>query len=113
MSQDDIKLNIHDAFNDEPEVKSAAPAPGSGNPTLPIAAVVIGVLGLVLGIAVSWILSVVAGIVAIVLGALAKKKASPRPKLALAGIVLGILDILSSALLVALFLYKLASIGLL
>ena len=62
---------------------------------------------------VSWILSVIAGIVAIVLGVVARKQASPRLGLALAGIVIGVLCILSSLALVGIYLLKLKNMGLL
>lgn len=113
MPHDDIKQSIHDAFDDEPEKTTVPPAPGSGNPALPIASLVMGIVGIVLGTAVSWFLSVIAGIIAIVLGLLARKKASPRLRLANVGIVLGILDIVSSTALVVLFLQRLSSLGLL
>lgn len=69
MSQEDIKQSIHDAFDeDDPSPAKRAPKPGSGNPGLPIASLIFAVAGAILGGYVSWILSVIAGIVAIVLG---------------------------------------------
>lgn len=113
MPHDDIKQSIHDAFDDEPEEVTAPPVPGSGNPALPIASLVVSLAGLVLGVIASWILSVAAGIAAIVLGLRARKKASPRLGLAYAGIALGVLNIMGSAVLVVLFLQRLSSLGLL
>ena len=55
----------------------------------------------------------IAGVVAIILGIMARKQASPRLGLALAGIVIGALCILSSLALVGIYLFKLKSMGLL
>ena len=87
--------------------------PGSGNPGLPIASLIFAVAGAILGGYVSWILSVIAGIVAIVLGVVARKQASPRLGLALAGIAIGVLCVLSSLALVGIYLFKLKNMGLL
>ena len=90
MSQEDIKQSIHDAFDEnDQDVKKPVPKPGSGNPGLPIASLVFAVAGGILGGYVSWILSVIAGAVAIVLGIMARKQASPRLGLALTGIIIG------------------------
>lgn len=114
MSQEDIKQSIHDAFDeDDPSPAKRAPKPGSGNPDLPIASLIFAIAGAILGGYVSWILSVIAGIVAIVLGVVARKQASPRLGLALAGIVIGVLCILSSLALVGIYLLKLKNMGLL
>lgn len=114
MSQEDIKQSIHDAFDeDDPSPAKRAPKPASGNPGLPIASLIFAVAGTILGGYVSWILSVIAGIVAIVLGVVARKQASPRLGLALAGIVIGALCILSSLALVGIYLLKLKNMGLL
>ena len=103
MSQEDIKQSIHDAFDeDDPSPAKRAPKPGSGNPGLPIASLIFAVAGAILGGYVSWILSVIAGIVAIVLGVVARK-----------GIVIGVLCILSSLALVGIYLLKLKNMGLL
>lgn len=111
MSQEDIKQSIHDAFDeDDPSPAKRAPKPGSGNPGLPIASLIFAVAGAILGGYVSWILSVIAGIV---LGVVARKQASPRLGLALAGIVIGVLCILSSLALVGIYLLKLKNMGLL
>ena len=114
MSQEDIKQSIHDAFDeDDPSPAKRAPKPGSGNPGLPIASLIFAVAGAILGGCVSWILSVIAGIVAIVLGVVARKQASPRLGLALAGIVIGVLCILGSLALVGIYLLQLKNMGLL
>lgn len=114
MSQEDIKQSIHDAFDDDDQnATKRAPKPGSGNPGLPIASLIFAVAGAILGGYVSWILSVIAGVVAIILGIMARKQASPRLGLALAGIVIGALCILSSLALVGIYLLKLKSMGLL
>ena len=111
MSQEDIKQSIHDAFDeDDPIPAKRAPKPGSGNPGLPIASLIFAVAGAILGGYVSWILSVIAGIV---LGVVARKQASPRLGLALAGIAIGVLCILSSLALVGIYLFKLKDMGLL
>ena len=103
MSQEDIKQSIHDAFDeDDPSPAKRAPKPGSGNPGLPIASLIFAIAGAILGGYVSWILSVVA-----------RKQASPRLGLALAGIVIGVLCILSSLALVGIYLLKLKNMGLL
>ena len=114
MSQEDMKQSFHDAFDeDDPSPAKRAPKPGSGNPCLPIASLIFAVAGAILGGYVSWILSVIAGIVAIVLGVVARKQASPRLGLALAGIAIGALCILSSLALVGIYLFKLKDMGLL
>lgn len=114
MSQEDIKQSVHDAFDeDDQDTQKPAPKPGSGNPGLPIASLIFAIAGGVLGGYVSWILSVIAGIVAIVLGVMARKQASPRLGLALAGIVIGALCIISSLALVGIYLFQLKSMGLL
>lgn len=114
MSQEDIKQSIHAAFDEnDQDVKKPVPKPGSGNPGLPIASLVFAVAGGILGGYVSWILSVIAGAVAIVLGIMARKQASPRLGLALTGIIIGALCIISSLALVGIYLFKLKSMGLL
>lgn len=114
MSQEDIKQSIHDAFDDDDQnAQKPAPKPGSGNPGLPIASLIFAIAGGILGGYVSWILSVIAGIVAIVLGVMARKQASPRLGLALAGIIIGALCIISSLALVGIYLFQLKSMGLL
>lgn len=113
MAHEDIKTSIHDAFDGEPVPSASKPAPGSGNPGLPVACLIFAVAGAILGIFVSWMLSVVAGIVAIALGLVARKQAAPRMGLAWAGIALGALCVLGSILLVVIYAVQLANLGLL
>lgn len=84
-----------------------------GNPGLPVASVIFGVVGIILGGYVSWLLSVLAGIIAIALAVFARKQNSPWPAVARAGLVMGIIDIVASIALVGIVLWRLASIGLL
>lgn len=113
MSHEEIKTSIHDAFDEEPTGPAPTPAPGSGNPGLPVACLIFAVAGAILGVFVSWMLSVVAGIVAIALGIMARKQASPHRGLTRAGMVLGAVCILGSVLLVVIYAVQLASLGLL
>lgn len=86
--------------------------PAYGNPGLPVASVIFGIVGLILGGYVSWLLSVLAGIVAIALSIFARKQNSPWPAVARAGLVMGIVDIVASVALVGIVLWRLSSIGL-
>lgn len=87
--------------------------PLPGNPGLSIAAVIFGVVGIILAVFVSWALSVVAGVVAVVLGHMAKRRNSPHQKAALAGQVMGFICIVANTALVLLYIYQLMSLGIL
>lgn len=84
-----------------------------GNPGLSIASVIFGIAGVILALWVSWILSVIVGIVAMALGIMARRQHAPYPKAALAGQVLGLICILANTLLVVVYVYQLMSLGLL
>ena len=88
---------------------SEEPAPG--NPGLSIATIIFGVVGVILALWVSWILSVIAGIVAIVLGRMASRQNAPYPRAILAGKVLGVICIFANAFMVFTYVAYLMSLG--
>lgn len=98
--------------SDSTEAPDEQDAPAYGNPGLPVASVIFGIVGLILGGYVSWLLSVLAGIVAIALSIFARKQNSPWPAVARVGLVMGIIDIVASIALVLIVLWRLSSIGL-
>ena len=108
----DESVGEHDG-SDGAEAPESQDAPAYGNPGLPVASVIFGIVGLILGGYVSWLLSVLAGIVAIALSIFARKQNSPWPAVARAGLVMGIVDIVASIALVGIVLWRLSSIGLL
>ncbi len=87
--------------------------PAPGNPGLSIATIIFGVVGVILALWVSWILSVIAGIVAIVLGRMASRQNAPYPRAILAGKVLGVICIFANAFMVFTYVAYLMSLGVL
>lgn len=85
----------------------------AGNPGLSIATIIFGVVGVILALWVSWILSVIAGIVAIVLGRMASRQNAPYPRAILAGKVLGVICIFANAFMVFTYVAYLMSLGVL
>ncbi len=73
----------------------------------------VGVIGVILAIFVSWILSVLAGIIALALAQLAASKHAPYPAAIRAGRILGVLCIVANIALVAIYIYQLMSLGVL
>lgn len=95
--------NPHDA--------ASTPAPKGDTPALPIAAILFAAAGILLGLKVSWLLSVLAGIAAIATGLISHKRACPHLALAKVGIALGALDVIGSLGLVIYVVVTMASIG--
>lgn len=99
----------------EPEPVEEALGTGAeepaGNPGLSIATIIFGVVGVILALWVSWILSVIAGIVAIVLGRMASRQNAPYPRAILAGKVLGVICIFANAFMVFTYVAYLMSLG--
>lgn len=73
----------------------------------------VGVIGVILAIFVSWILSVLAGIIALALAQLAASKHAPYPVAIRAGRILGVLCIVANIAMVAIYIYQLMSLGVL
>lgn len=90
---------------------TSAEEPAPGNPGLSIATIIFGVVGVILALWVSWILSVIAGIVAIVLGRMASRQNAPYPRAILAGKVLGVICIFANAFMVFTYVAYLMSLG--
>lgn len=93
------------------EAKRPASTPTT-SPALSIASAILAVIGLVLGYGFSWMVCVVLGIAAVLLGTTAHRKQAPMLALAKLGIALGVLGILASFVLVAIVTYQLLSLGL-
>ena len=85
----------------------------AGTPGLSIATIIFGVVGVILALWVSWILSVITGIVAIVLGRMASRQNAPYPRAILAGKVLGVICIFANAFMVFTYVAYLMSLGVL
>lgn len=81
-------------------------------PALSIAAAAVSVIGLICGFCVSWMASIAAGVIAVVLGIAAHRKQAAMPWLAKVGIALGIICIVASFVLVAIVSYQLINMGL-
>lgn len=93
---------------------NAASAPATTtSPALSIASAAAGVIGVVLALFVSWLLSVIVGVVAILLGRAATRREAPYPKLALVGKILGFICAVANTALMVLYIYQLMSLGLL
>lgn len=97
----------------EEALGAGAEEPAPGNPGLSIATIIFGVVGVILALWVSWILSVIAGIVAIVLGRMASRQNAPYPRAILAGKVLGVICIFANAFMVFTYVAYLVSLGVL
>lgn len=95
----------------EEALDAGAEEPAPGNPGLSIATIIFGVVGVILALWVSWILSVIAGIVAIVLGRMASRQNAPYPRVILAGKVLGVICIFANAFMVFTYVAYLMSLG--
>lgn len=95
----------------EETLGTGAEEPAPGNPGLSIATIIFGVVGVILALWVSWILSVIAGIVAIVLGRMASRQNAPYPRAILAGKVLGVICIFANAFMVFTYVAYLMSLG--
>lgn len=95
----------------EEALGAGAEEPAPGNPGLSIATIIFGVVGVILALWVSWILSVIAGIVAIVLGRMASRQNAPYPRAILAGKVLGVICIFANAFMVFTYVAYLMSLG--
>lgn len=97
--------------------KTNQPEPRNGNSAQPdnsalsIAAVATGALGLINGYTVSWIASIVLGIIAAVIGVIAHRKHAENLWLAKIGIVLGIGCIVASFTLVAVVSFQMIRLG--
>ena len=97
----------------EEALRTGTEEPAPGNPGLSIATIIFGVVGVILALWVSWILSVIAGIVAIVLGRMASRQNAPYPHAILAGKVLGVICIFANAFMVFTYVAYLMSLGVL
>ncbi len=97
----------------EEALGTGAEEPAPGNPGLSIATIIFGVVGVILALWVSWMLSVIAGIVAIVLGRMASRQNAPYPRAILAGKVLGVICIFANAFMVFTYVAYLMSLGVL
>lgn len=84
-----------------------------GNPGLSVATAIFGIVGVVLALFVSWILSIVAGIVAIVLGTMAKRQHAPYPRLITAGKVLGFICVVANTVMAVGYVLYLMKLGIL
>ncbi len=110
------------AASTEPEVPSelgnvdadqTVSANDSISSMLSICSAGVGVIGVILAVFVSWILSVLAGIIALALAQLAASKHAPYPAAIRAGRILGVLCIVANIALVAIYIYQLMSLGVL
>ena len=95
-----------------PSHRRSAAGQSNGNPALSVASVVAGALGLICGYSISWIASILLGIVAAVIGILAHRKQSALLWLAKIGVVLGIACILASFVLVTIVSFQMIRLGL-
>ena len=100
-------------FSEVPAKQEDAGNTAPGSPALSIASAVVGLAGIVIALWVSWILSVAAGVVAIVLGRMAIRREAPLPQAAYAGQVLGFICVVANTVLMVFYIYQLMSLGLL
>lgn len=84
-----------------------------GNPGLSVATAIFGIVGVILALFVSWILSIVAGIVAIVLGTMAKRQHAPYPRMITAGRVLGFICVVANTVMAVGYVLYLMKLGIL
>lgn len=84
-----------------------------GNPGLSVATAIFGIVGIILALFVSWILSIVAGIVAIVLGTMAKRQNAPYPRMITAGKVLGFICVVANTVMAVGYVLYLMRLGIL
>ena len=84
-----------------------------GNPGLSVATAIFGIVGVILALFVSWILSIVAGIVAIVLGTMAKRQNAPYPRMITAGKVLGFICVVANTVMAVGYVLYLMQLGIL
>lgn len=84
-----------------------------GNPGLSVATAIFGIVGVILALFVSWILSIVAGIVAIVLGTMAKRQHAPYPRMITAGRVLGFICVVANTAMAIGYVLYLMKLGIL
>lgn len=84
-----------------------------GNPGLSVATAIFGIVGVILALFVSWILSIVAGIVAIVLGTMAKRQNAPYPRMITAGKVLGFICVVANTVMAVGYVLYLMRLGIL
>lgn len=84
-----------------------------GNPGLSVATAIFGIVGVILALFVSWILSIVAGIVAIVLGTMAKRQNAPYPRMITAGKVLGFICVVANTVMAIGYVLYLMQLGIL
>lgn len=109
-----------DTPRDEPE-GSASPSDDEdvdadetlGNPGLSVATAIFGIVSVILALFVSWILSIVAGIVAIVLGTMAKRQNAPYPRMITAGKVLGFICVVANTVMAVGYVLYLMQLGIL
>lgn len=95
-----------------PSHRRSTAGQSNGSPVLSVASVVAGALGLICGYSISWIASIVLGIVAAIIGILAHRKQSALLWLAKIGVVLGVACILASFVLVAVVSFQMIRLGL-
>lgn len=100
-------------FSEVPAKQNRTESAAPGSPALSIASAVVGLAGVVIALWVSWILSVVAGVVAIVVGRMAIRREAPLPQAAYAGQVLGFICVVANTVLMVFYIYQLMSLGLL
>lgn len=84
-----------------------------GNPGLSVATAIFGIVSVILALFVSWILSIVAGVVAIVLGTMAKRQNAPYPRIITAGKVLGFVCVIANAVMAIGYVVYLMQLGVL
>lgn len=111
MDSEPIKTDIDSAFQEPVRNSDSKPQAGTGNPGLPVASLIFAIVSVVLFLVVGWHVSILAGIVAIVLGVLAHKQASPNLGLAKAGIIVAVLCIVFAITLVGIVIYQLSRLG--
>lgn len=118
MSDIETDTTATDSADASPEVPERdtdadgiAPDDGSGSSMLSVVSACVGVAGIVLAIFVSWILSVLAGVLAIALAQLAARKRAGHPAAILVGRALGIVCIVANVAMVAYYACRLISLG--
>ena len=100
-------------FSEVPAKQAGAGNTAPDSPALSIASAVVGLAGVVIALWVSWILSVAAGVVAIVAGRMAIHREAALPQAAYAGQVLGFICVVANTVLMVFYIYQLMSLGLL
>lgn len=96
------------AYTEQPDEEDAP-----GSPALSIAAIVLAVAAVMVGMFVNWILSVVLGVVAIIVGRRATVTHAPYPLATRIGTIAGIIWVIINTVLMVFYIYQLINLGLL